>query len=534
MRVGEVLGFGGLKTARILAGRAGLTRHINSVSVLEVAEKQISEWAEQNQLFITSFYAIRDDVAMQKIVVETLNHDQCCGLVLCHTGIVLQEVSPSLVQLCDELSFPLIAADPKVAFVDIINPILSKLSDREKQSRGELSLRSDFIDLLTSDKRVQDILELFAFKVGREISFFNPGLDCIYSNKSEIDKVNEQHFLHECVNWKKVGKDNVRYHLLTQEGQKSMLYHIQKETTFFGFLHICYQKDDTLEDVLAIAESLALPCILLLNKKHSYQDMVRRHQQTFFSDLLIWNFTSDERVLTRASELGIDLTDKHYFVVVNLNAYQGDPKQNQELTHYIQRWYYPKVEQLIRAECPSNILHFSSDTLLILLAETACPPQDISRKIIELFSASNTTTVSVGVSKRFSHFKEIPDAYQEAFEIAIMGRTVYGENHVATFLEVGMLFYLRRHLKQQAGARDLCNQLLQPLRDSDEHRETELIATARALFQYQLNIKLCAEKLHIHRNTLLYRKNQMQELMGFDPFVTPHSFTFMAALFMDI
>ena len=52
LTVREALKFGGLFGATVVAGDLGLSKQIESVSVLEIAESNISRWVLKNQLFI--------------------------------------------------------------------------------------------------------------------------------------------------------------------------------------------------------------------------------------------------------------------------------------------------------------------------------------------------------------------------------------------------------------------------------------------------------------------------------------------------
>ena len=56
LTIKEALKFGGLFGASVVAGKEGLDTPIESVSVLEVAEHNISRWVLKNQLYITSSY----------------------------------------------------------------------------------------------------------------------------------------------------------------------------------------------------------------------------------------------------------------------------------------------------------------------------------------------------------------------------------------------------------------------------------------------------------------------------------------------
>lgn len=534
MLLKEVLTFGGLRSAVVAAGAGGLDAPIESVSVLEIAEESISNWTLNNQLFITSFYAIRDDIEMQKIVINTLSKYGCCGLVICHIQYVLHTIDQSVFDLCNELNFPLIVANTDVAFVDIINPIYSRLSEPSR-SMEQTMIRSDFIDLLTSESPISEILKTMAYKIGYAISFLDIHFNYLYSNKDDIQKEREAAWLKEQISWKAMDIPRLHYYIMESDhgDLPTMIYYVKKGGNLFGFLCIEFRPGDTVNEVLAVADSLNLPCALLINKTRKVSRVEADYLQTFFADLLVWNFRSNESALIRAKEFGFSLTDIHHVVVVNLNAFQSNKTKDRELTNYIQRWYLPNAEQIVHSYSAGNILHFRSDVFVILVSKQT--PSDQIRKmanqLLQLFVGSKMTSVSIGISTEMKQFTEIPRAYNEAFDIAILGRTLLGINNVADFEELGMFYHIRS-MRNMPHIAQLCEQIVAPLRSYDEQKNTELLKTARVLFECNLDVQRSSDVLHIHRNTLLYRKKQIQEIMCHNVFELPYSYNFMSALFI--
>lgn len=539
MTVQDALQFGGLRNASVVAGFSGLSRPLESVSVLEIAEASISTWTMQNQLYITSFYAIANDIPMQKVVIRSLNESHCCGLVICHIQYVLHQIDPSILDLCNELSFPLIIADTDILFVDIINPIFSRLSNLsgdsiEGSGVNTVQFSADYFNLLMSNRSVPEILHIFAYQTGHEMSFLDAHFNCLYSNKSEPEKQAEYTYLHQNIVWSELNVSRASYHTTLLSGRQNMIYFIKRKDTLFGFLCIKYRPGDTDIQVLAIADSLNIPCALLLNKTSRLHNSSYEYQQTFFSDLLVWNFPSTEIALRRAEDLGYQLQDKHNIIVININSLQSCSQKEQELRNYINQWFLPPVRSLVKSCSPSNIVHFHSDMILIFLEE---PTQSssiyaLAEKLLSLFLNSEIGSVSVGISRPFQQPTDIPRAYTEAFDIAILGRNLLGGNRIANFQNLGLLYYLKT-MKSDIRAASLCKEIIEPLRANDEAKGTELVKTAYTLFLHNLDSRVCANQLHIHRNTLLYRKNQIQELLGYDPFIQPHAFHFMAALLLS-
>jgi purine catabolism regulator len=55
---------------------------------------------------------------------------------------------------------------------------------------------------------------------------------------------------------------------------------------------------------------------------------------------------------------------------------------------------------------------------------------------------------------------------------------------------------------------------MQPLANYDSENRGSLVKTVQAYFDHHGNISQTAESLFVHRNTLLYRMDRVQELTG--------------------
>lgn len=64
---------------------------------------------------------------------------------------------------------------------------------------------------------------------------------------------------------------------------------------------------------------------------------------------------------------------------------------------------------------------------------------------------------------------------------------------------------------------DVCHEVLALYTSKLQKMEQSYIETLQAYFESHLQTKASAEKLHIHRNTLLYRLDQIKQKVGLDP-----------------
>ena len=134
--VAEALQVGKLRRARLLAGRQGLGRIIEHVDVIEMPD--IRPWVKPNVLYLTSFYAIRDNPAAQQDLIRYLAEHGAAGLVL-DTQSFLRGVPPGVLEMADACHFPVIEIPEDASYIDIITPVLETVFVRNRS-------REDFLD----------------------------------------------------------------------------------------------------------------------------------------------------------------------------------------------------------------------------------------------------------------------------------------------------------------------------------------------------------------------------------------------------
>ncbi|MBR6444496.1 MAG: PucR family transcriptional regulator [Firmicutes bacterium] len=96
--------------ARVLAGQSGLARDVRNVSVLEAtsAEDVKLYKGEKNQLLMTGFFAVRDDVDAQCEIVRQAAADMHAALAVFHVGKVVKKIDERVISTADAEGLPLI------------------------------------------------------------------------------------------------------------------------------------------------------------------------------------------------------------------------------------------------------------------------------------------------------------------------------------------------------------------------------------------------------------------------------------------
>lgn len=141
----DVLRLPSLSGAEVLAGHDGLSKPVESVNVLEYGDitDELDQLFENNQfdgneLIITAFANIRNNVEAQCCNIRRYHNIGAVGIILYYVEILLPRVDPALIDLCNELSFPLICM-PKgqlnLRYSEAIGEILAEIIYARQRER---------------------------------------------------------------------------------------------------------------------------------------------------------------------------------------------------------------------------------------------------------------------------------------------------------------------------------------------------------------------------------------------------------------
>lgn len=134
----------------------------------------------------------------------------------------------------------------------------------------------------------------------------------------------------------------------------------------------------------------------------------------------------------------------------------------------------------------------------------------VARSIKGYFT-SQKLTLQIGIGQSYRKINGYRKSYLEAKDSLMLLEKFPNDDHIAHISEWGFI-----NLLQQVPKERLESFYGQYLGGKLSLNEEQLL-TLKALFDHDLNMKLTAEALHIHRNTLLYRLCNIAKQTGLDP-----------------
>lgn len=145
-------------------------------------------------------------------------------------------------------------------------------------------------------------------------------------------------------------------------------------------------------------------------------------------------------------------------------------------------------------------------------AEDMESAHQLGRRLIEqLASEFPGSNVYIGLSGPAQALLDWQQTYEESLQAMQLAQRLQIGNQVVEFKSLGV-YKLLYELESQPTVRRFADEIMRSLVEYDEQNRGSLVKTVEAYFNHHGNISQTAESLFVHRNTLLYRMERIQEL----------------------
>jgi carbohydrate diacid regulator len=249
----------------------------------------------------------------------------------------------------------------------------------------------------------------------------------------------------------------------------------------------------------------------------------------FLREVLSSSNLNPDEVFRQADILQLDLRSSQAVILAKLEGFEGELHSNvshlspEEQRLQLQQATETVCEQIKRGfkNYQDNIVAYGGKDIFLFLKgiggeglNTLNTTRFLNEKanyVFELLSKLHPSKrLTVGVGQYYPDLGGLRKSYQEA-ELALdVGLKVWGPGRVYHIKQVGM-FTALTNVGQERKA-ELAHQILHPLL-----RDKQLYKTVRTFLANGLSLTEAASKLHIHRNTLIYRLDKTKKLINLDP-----------------
>lgn len=254
------------------------------------------------------------------------------------------------------------------------------------------------------------------------------------------------------------------------------------------------------------------------------QAAVTQAQQAIQGDLLdaVLAGESEEAIRARARGLGYPLDDLQWAVV----AAVPDETAAADLARWVHRG-----QELLGGYGWHALASARENRATLLIAAKSAP--NTGSWLTELRATWNHTAIplTLGIGEPAPGLPGLRASLRQAQDALDLGLRLFGPGSTHRHAELG-LYRLLRHLQGQPELETFYQQTLARLVAYDQEHSSELVSTLEAFLATGGNVSRTAGLLHLHRNSLVYRLDRIQQITGLDPTDPEHAFSLKLALLL--
>jgi PucR family transcriptional regulator, purine catabolism regulatory protein len=455
----------------LIAGSDGLERKISWAHSCELNDP--SPWLTGEELIMTSGLALPPSKKEQVSYIERLIKAGASGLAI-GKELHAPEITKALLVIADENEFPILLTDYEVPWIAISKTVASANSN---QNHAQVIQTLRIYDVLrksinhTSPEKIIDMLN----------KIIDSKLNVLDANN------NRQLFKSEKKDLTKELKDVLPLDTNSTIG-------INQNKRVVVQLPIPSTRPTILQ---AVSNSITPP-----------DPIVLRHITTILG-LIVERETS---FLERQTRLGAEIfreiiegqvTDDIASILLKEHGLGGDSLCIIACSPNEKAFEYERLHYWLNDFKIPHLITSRENGLLILLPKNLDTISNLRSEVQD--------SMYIGISDSIIRLSRIQDAYQEALwalnsaETKNINIVHYGDNFpISPFLP-------RNRLK----AEELVKQVLGNLLKYDDNHKAELTKTLYIYLNENRSWKNTAEKLHIHKQTLVYRIHRIEEITGY-------------------
>ncbi|MHA7963134.1 PucR family transcriptional regulator [Paenibacillus sp. CAU 1782] len=527
MLLKDLLQIPSLRNTRIAAGVNGLSRNVVSVNMMDAPD--IIHYLRPQELLLTTAYAVKDQPESLEELVHQMAGAGCAGLAI-KTKRFLEEIPSSVIETANDLHFPLLELSLDYSLGEVLNGALSSiLENKTDELTYALETHHTFFNLILNGEGLSEIVEKLSQLIAAPVVILGPQLELIslsVSNKPNLKRLND--FL--------AGKPGNKqplagglYHVLASDGSgNDGIIMLQPIPTYQRQGYIAaFPRDESHQKLHGLAlEQAANVLGFEMLKTQAVKDRARRFKIDFFTELVQGDIQSEQEIIHRGKQYGLFPGESMLCILCGREGDErqtpgrNDPGAMEKKARETDALYQDisKQLQLLKSE---GVLFTLKDKFVLLLhgkewigsaAEGKLRLAGQLTNLAEAIASASAVQLNFGISSPFSKLLDIPKAFKQATDAYKLGRS----HNKAKFVQ----FY---HTKELVDLLKLIpvDDLQEFVRDTfedwsgiEESEQLEWRRTLSVFYDNHCHIGETAKQLYIHRNTVLYRLNRIEQLTG--------------------
>lgn len=502
----ELLALPLLAESVVLAGGEGLDKMVRQINVMEVPD--VTDWVRPGEFLMTTGYPFHNQPGAFLRLIRDLSAKGVVALGV-KTKRFLNEIPREVIELANELQFPLIELPVQTVFSDVIREVMELVLSSELRQVAQLQLRMQSItDVLLAGGELSELLESVQAQVNNPVVLVDAKFGCSYSTmlrdwSAALDGMESLSAvaLSSWTNGKQpfvLGSMHLELFVARTE---------QSHTRDCALILLPMRGPWNQLDALTVERTLPLMELEIMNVE-ARKSVEYKYIDQFLQDWLFGRLANRIDLRMRAEVCGYPLDESSHYIVALIYTRNRLPAVSfAQVQPELQR-LRATLAAIDRADIHATYFDYH---LILLIPATGEMKKSEFRQLAEhVLNPQQVLCVGKSVAP-----EQLQESFKEALAIEQISRECRLDKSVLLYDDLG-LFPLLSVLPDVPEVARFKEKYMLPLLEFDESHHLNLVETLDAYFSCNQNMKLTAAKLFTHYNTIVYRMERIKRLLGFD------------------
>ncbi|MET1250253.1 PucR family transcriptional regulator ligand-binding domain-containing protein [Sporolactobacillus sp. STCC-11] len=503
---------------RIIAGDEGSDREIRNINMMDAPD--IIDYLKPGDWLVTSGYHLKNNTEFFKKLVQQMAGKGCAALGI-KTKRFIDDIPDEVIRIANQLSFPLIFIPNSIPLVDIVNQTLTLiLHARTQELQFAIDTHQQFSNHIMNGEGIVRLLNSLSNLIGYPAALLDNYFKPIAVTGQETDGSGQELFapLKQAGSFLAQMSSSYSAFCLRESHQAYTLFPLYTYKTKRHFLIIGGFISQEERIMVLTIEQAANVLAFELIKDEALKQSDRKIRDAFFLKLITDEFSSKEEMVSRAKEFGMLSEQKTILAVGKLDI------DDSQISFTKFRMKTNDVSDFIEGEMenlPFNGYFFVKDSFCICLFAVGEGWVDGPRRLLPYLSRVQkrveqffSETISFGFSNLCVDLSDLSRAYQSAVDALQSGLRSGRRKFIQIYHSKGFSDLLR--MVPLDDLNKLYRETFQGLAFPEREEDKELFHTLIVFFESNCQISETAKKLFIHRNTVIYRIDKCEQLLGTD------------------
>lgn len=516
-----------------VAGEKGLDARIENVTVIDSPE--ILNWLRGGELVVSTGYVSYNNTGILNGLIAGLKEKGAVGLGI-KVNRYYRNVPKILIEEGNRLGFPVFAISYEMRMSDIMKLVYANFfTDSMSKIEKENLLYQQVTKAILSGENI----DAAVFNVS--LAFHNPvilldesfhlvsfenhedntiaieeylnlsGIETVFSNfdcQSLLEYYNENQFRLHRINISN-GEGNINI----------MISPVKIDKNLKGFLGVIETIHEVSKEEYTILENSTGVLAIYLLQKELQNENRRFAQESFLTNVLMNHNAVDEMIQQYCDVWNFDFTKKRICMFFEMEHFQS-------MTFYKRKEITESFERVVKQTTYDNrcldyvipfrdgfiVYHLYSEenTDKLIRENTEIAVERILGVLLKM-----GIPIRIGVSATGKSLHHISESFRQVIEGIRLGRNIFPKKNVYYYTDM-MIYDLLGNAISFDNLLSLYSNTVAELDVFDRENNTEFLQTLEVFLEHNCNTSKAAQELHLHRNTMMYRMERIEDILQVD------------------